>query len=284
MNKYLILARTYDLTPPTWVHYCWGMVMGNINRLFRFKNKEVQHFFGYTLEKVVSKTNGYHNYRVGIYTKNGVRYFVKFWSGTVRDYNFYSLVNEFFTSAALYSVSQDRTDRKIYFPDIKDLYVSRNSMAIIYEYIDGHELTLESKEVQQETITNVLAYLKSLAPVLSSEYKPYLKMRGFVYYCVSFPYYFYKFAIPAPSKVLSLIPTLIRSLLSLRTKSLIPTHGDLTTDNIRVSGERIYLVDFEYFSLTYSGYDRYYFYKQVKGGMPGRLNEIIRLSADVHMR
>ena len=80
------------------------------------------------MAREVKKENPYMYYGIGVYKYNKKDFFIKTWTGRLKDYRYYDLVNEYILNKLLHRML---VDRKIYIPEIIACKIDRINKAYL---------------------------------------------------------------------------------------------------------------------------------------------------------
>jgi thiamine kinase-like enzyme len=206
----------------------------------------------YRLLKPTLRTNESINCATGLYRKGNKEFFLKIWHGALHDHNATLLAHEYDMTSALY----ESPIKGIHVVRPMELIDNGTTLVAVYQYIDAKPLTTFPIAKQAEVIAHTLKAMESSrVPSISRttihDYKNNLK-RLVLLAIARNPndfgvlYHFYN--------------ETLRSLSSMRSNSLALAHRDLMPDNILVSGNKIYVLDWEDPAITIAGYDLAHFF------------------------
>ncbi len=229
-----------------------------VNKIF-FKPASIAKKIGeYTLERAIVKA-GDNNFSIGIYSNGASMYFVKTWSGYFKDSNFYNLLNEYLVNKTLhdhFACTKELTG--ISTPRVIEQISEKNCFSVVFEYIEGKNLDTYSKDFQAKGLARILESLEGVSiPINNDKQHPFIK-RGALYYLFLLPL----LVVLAIVHNVEEFPTILLSALycfkaffSTCTSILTLAHRDIGPDNVIVSGDTYYLIDFERIAFTYPLYD-----------------------------
>ncbi len=252
MNKHKLYHQ------PSIIRLVVAAIALRVNKLF-FKPVPIAKKIGaYTLERAIVKAWD-NNFSIGIYSNGASMYFVKTWMGYFKDSNFYSLLNEYLVNKTLhdhFSCTKELTG--ISTPRVIELITGKNCFSVVFEYIEGKNLDTYSKDFQAKGLAHILECLEGVSiPINNDKQHPFIK-RGALYYLLLLPI----LVVLAIVHNVEEFPTILLSALycfkaffSTYTSTLILAHRDIGPDNVIVSGDTYYLIDFERIALTYPLYD-----------------------------
>lgn len=213
----------------------------------------------YKLIKKLDKNKDFQNFFIGIYKLKGKKFFIKTWTGSIKDSNYYLLLNEYTSGKVLYQkLVKEQGNYKIIVPRIISHIKTKKSFSVIFEHIPGKPLIDYPVSYQVFVITSILDCLASLSKKLSKEERACFVKKS---------QYFY---------LLSLVPiTMVTVLMNLRHarkiiktslkcavntpfvlgERLVLSHRDLNAENVLIYKSKIYVIDCERMALTIPGYD-----------------------------
>jgi len=205
----------------------------------------------YKLLREVYRRDRVKNLTMGIYQFQHKKFFIKSWSGKVKDLSYYYLLNEFYLQSYL---NQKISTQYFAFPTSVDLISHPQTLSAVFEYIDGHSLEKAPIHQQVEVIESII---KELAK-FSSPANP-LSRRGQFQYILMLPFIYLASLIIRPLSLRQSNLALLKCLRSFFSDNfavkLSLAHRDLTPDNVIISGKKIYLLDSENIILTWPNYD-----------------------------
>lgn len=216
----------------------------------------------YKLVSEIKKTNNYNNYGIGIYKDaKGKKVFIKTWQGKTKKFPYYSLINEYNVAKILGEKIKKTGGGKFYVPSPIGFKQTKNSLSVIFEYINGKPLSKFSLNEQSRVIHGAILFLGKLTQTLNKEDEKYIKKRDIFFYLFSLPAIFlYSFLLEKESKktiFYSLLRTYFHSF-SMLNKRLSLAHGDLNPDNVLVTDSHFYILDTEHMKYTLAEYDLNY--------------------------
>ncbi len=207
--------------------------------------------------KIISKINKAQivgNFSLGIYTDGTEKVFIKTWSGLMRDFNYYSLVNEYFANTVMQKkLSLTLYRDEVYIPIVKDVICTKGLLALVFEYKDGKHLETFSQEYQKEVLVKVCSALSMITDTFTAEESAFFARRSHMFYVLSFPLVFTAFAFLFPKKILLATRASIKSISSIGPffkQRLVVAHRDITPQNLLVQDGKIYLLDCEEMALA----------------------------------
>jgi len=213
----------------------------------------------YKLIFKVKKINNINNYGIGTYKDmEGKKVFIKTWQRKIKNFPYYSLINEYNMAKLLSEKIKNVKEGKFRVPSPVGYVKTDNSLSVIFEYIDGKPLSKFSRNEQSRVINGVILFLDRLTPTINKNDKKYIKKRGIFFYLFSLPVIFlYSFLLEKESK-----KTIFRSFLrtvfysiTLFNKRLALAHGDLSPENVLVTDSHFYILDTEDMKYTLVEYD-----------------------------
>ena len=246
------------LKKPTILQMGVGLFFSISKSFFNKKKKvEIQQWIGkYKLVSEVKKENLFREYLMGIYEHRGEKVFTKTWTGFVRDFQYYELINEYFMTKELYKKFGSHKYIKI--PKIISYESKAGSFSIIYEFIDGKNLLAFPRKKQVDTIRNILNAFDSLSSKYTKVNGGYLSKRTLKFYILSLTFLSILNILSNPRSfkvVLRGYIEFIKNMRLVKKNKLIVAHRDLSLHNIIVKGRYIFLIDCARVTLTYGGYD-----------------------------
>lgn len=249
---YPVMPNNFDLTISILVSF----VRSNI-----IKKKPVnasKQIKGYALLKEMNKNKNFRNFSIGIYGKNGKKYFIKTWYGAVHDINYYLLLNEYIVSRILNSKNSILKDLNIRVPKVVDLEEGSTTLSVIFEYVNGTRLDLLSRNKQSQVLSKVLRSLNTIYERLSENEKKLFMKKKNRSYLTALPEIAVLAIIFNPKYIFTIVKGVFESI---RNYSVFSNYGyslahrDLNLTNIIVNRNEIYLVDLERMAITSKYYD-----------------------------
>lgn len=223
------------------------------------KNKVINRVGNYRLQNKVIKENGYYPYFYGIYIKKGKKYFIKTWSGKIHDFNYQLLINELIVNKVLYN---RLFKGKFRTPKIIEYISTKNSLSVVYEYIEGKSLLAYPLSKQSQVIALVMKYFKEISNTPKTrKHLSNLERKDKMYYLNSLNFLTIMSLISSPKNASLVVKGYLKALknyLDLKNSNLVINHCDLNPDNILISNGRYYIIDCGRVSLTIPGYDLTY--------------------------
>lgn len=212
----------------------------------------------YSLSKKIKKLNGFNNFFVGIYKKGKKRYFVKTWSGKIKDYHYQAIINELIVNKILFnSLLKD----KVRTPKIIEYFSGNNSLSLVYEYIDGKPLSLYPLKKQTEVMAYIIKYLQGISSKDSNhKLSIALEKKDKLFYYFALCYITLLALISFPKEYRLIIKAYVIAVVKLFNvkNQLVISHGDLDPSNILISKKSYFLVDCGKLTLTLADYDLSY--------------------------
>lgn len=245
------------LKKPTLCQLFIGFFVSKIQGIFTQKKIYIPKRIGkYNLVRKTTRKDEGHGYGIGLYVNNGGKYFIKTWSGKMKDFSYYSLVNEVIVNRIL-----GRELKKSSFlacPNIIDVIRSKMTLSVIFEYVEGKELNEYSFDYKKRVYRRILNELKQLSFVLTESEKKQLQSRSIPFYVLTLPFFYVISVIYHPQLLFNATKLFIQALIEIlktQTSVLFLTHRDLHPENIKIVSRKIYLLDLESIALTIDGYD-----------------------------
>jgi serine/threonine protein kinase len=183
----------------------------------------------------------------GIYTDGTEKVFIKTWSGTIHNYDYYMLVNEYAATQLLSRKLNNQNTVRV--PRILHYHNTANTLSLVYEYIEGESVSSLPTESQVQVLTSIHSALASCTEALTRDERDILMQRTGLFYLFSFPSIFLLFCWQYPAYILTACRALIRSIPSiphLLSEELVVSHRDITSKNILLNHSGAYLLDLEY--------------------------------------
>lgn len=213
----------------------------------------------YRFVRRIPKSIAVNKFAVGIYEREGKRFFIKTWYGTLKDIRYYALLNEYFVCQVVRKkIEQTAYKGKISIPEIHDFVTDEHSLSIVSEYIDGIELGDLSLRKQADVIYEICEVFREITHILTNEDKKIFTRHTISLHVLStlsaVLISIYKY----PKKTLIILKSLCRSLVSaqyFRCRELILAHRDLSLSNVLIKGDMVYIVDCEEMVLTLPSHD-----------------------------
>lgn len=222
------------------------------------KSKIMRKIGPYVLYKKIEKENGFKAYFVGIYKKENKKYFVKTWSGKTKDINYQILLNELVINEVLYS---KLLKGKIETPKIIEHFSTKNSLSVIYEYIEGKSLLSYPLNFQTKTMSKIINLFKKISLESSNKYLNILEKKDKSFYLGSLSYITLLTLISSPKEYSLIFNAYVKAFanfFNIKRSKLTINHGDLNPDNILVSKNKHYIIDCGRLALTLPEYDLTY--------------------------
>ncbi|OGH13854.1 MAG: hypothetical protein A2687_04810 [Candidatus Levybacteria bacterium RIFCSPHIGHO2_01_FULL_38_26] len=244
------------LKKPTILNISIGMIIYIFkSQVWKWKIDVPEKIGKYKLAREVKKENPYMYYGIGVYKYNKKDFFIKTWTGRLKDYRYYDLVNEYILNKLLHRML---VDRKIYIPEIIACKKTNSSLSIVYEFVKGKSLTNYPVGNQAEIISKILnAYIDISSSLTKKEATKFPK-RDMFYYIFFFPFIVILTIasnIKSARIILKSYTDFLISIKKVSFKKLHIAHRDMCLDNIIVKGSKIYLLDYGRTVLTLPGYD-----------------------------
>lgn len=211
------------------------------------------------IRKLNKKDSDFENFFIGIYRYKGRRYFIKTWTGKVRDTNYYLLLNEYISGSILHKkLVKKQSNYKILVPKVISCVKTENSFSVIFEYISGKQLSDYPLSFQAATLSRVIDCFADLSNELSEKERISFTKKSLSFYLsnlVPITIVTIFMNLHHTKRIVKVFYTSLVNIPSILGKKLVLSHGDLNSENILVSGSKIYLIDCERVALTVPGYD-----------------------------
>ena len=214
-------------------------------------------FSEYHLVRQIKKNGKLQNFAIGVYERDGKKYFVKIWKKDKKDLSFYSAVNEFRVASVL-SEKLKNSSYKARIPDAVEVCQgSDNSYAFVYDFVDGRPLAKFDKNIQMICLKEIISSLNKVSEILTKEERKVFNVRGKIFYLSSIPLLTFISIKENTSKWKHLLKASIDCFLSARklNKKYSLAHRDIHVGNVMVTDNFIYLLDSEDMVLTLDGFD-----------------------------
>lgn len=253
--------KKITLKKPNLLQLTIGLFISISQSIFTKRNILVpQNVEKYNLISEVKKQIADKEYGVGIYEHKGKKVFIKTWKGKIKDFRYYSLTNEYRVNKVLYKKTHKASRSKylIKIPQVVDCVENKDSLSIVFEYVQGKTLTSFSLEQQTEIISAIITALYSMSDLLTDKEKSQFAGRTFSFYFFSLPLFTLLTIASNIGSWKVLIRALIdcfRTLKHIDAKKLYLTHRDLDIHNILVNKSGVYIVDCERMIFTVPNYD-----------------------------
>jgi len=194
---------------------------------------------------------------LGVYKKNNKYFFIKVWHGRIRDITYYLLLNEFYVSSLLFK----KMHGQVSVPKPIETIVTPNCMSFVYQYVNGKQLDKFSKKTQADVVSKIIRELEKKSEDLTRHERLIFGQKKYSSYIYISLVIYLRFIILDPKNIVKYTQLITKELVQFsklvlsnnQTKYI--AHRDLTPDNIIVSGNKIYLLDFENTILTKKYYD-----------------------------
>ncbi|OGK23483.1 hypothetical protein A3A46_03515 [Candidatus Roizmanbacteria bacterium RIFCSPLOWO2_01_FULL_37_13] len=251
------------LNKPTFFQFCYGLIISNLKINNKHKLLPPQRRIGkYKLIKAISKDYGSKNFALGVYISRQRKVFIKTWFGVAKDLSYFSLLTEYFSglilSKKLSKFKASESFYKIKVPTVFGYVQSDDSLSVIFEYIEGKQLTSFPLIKQTEIFLIVLNSLQKVSYLFSNREKGnFLQITG-RFYLLSLPLLTLLTLVSKVDKFKEIIKIFVETLKRvnhLKYKSLHLAHRDLEPHNIIVNRSNVYLIDCERMAFTIPNYD-----------------------------
>ena len=255
------------LKKPTTLHMGIGLIISICKSLIK-KQKNVvipQKIGKYQLVSDIKKENLFREYGIGIYQYGGKKVFIKTWTGFIGDFQYYELINEYFMSRALYK--EFKPHKYIKVPKIISYVNKKGSFSIIYEFVEGKNLSLFPSKKRVEVIHEVLNAFDHLSINFSKRESKCFSKRTLKFYIPSLTFL----------SILTILSNLgsfkvvlrgyidfLKSIRNIKKNNLRIAHRDLNFHNIIIKGKYVFLIDCARVALTYRDYDIAYMFVNPK--------------------
>lgn len=253
------------LAKPTNLQLTKGLVISIVQSLIKGHPDAVvpDKVDNYHLIRKLNKENVFNPYAVGLYQHKhkGEKVFIKTWNGNFKNLGYYFLINEYIASKILYKKLESHSSTKksgIRTPKLIQYIVSEHSLSLVFEYVEGKTLTSYRQNEQVVVLSRVIKTLLEISDTLTDQEKQRLSSRGKSFYILSLPVFTLLTIISNPRsyKVVSrAFISCLRTLKLLKKTNLYIAHRDISLDNIIVSKQGIFIVDWEEMVLTVADYD-----------------------------
>lgn len=253
---------SYFRAPNLLALFC-GTVVSMVNSFRKQKCIRMPHRIkGFTLIKEIKREDGAINVAMALYNFAGKKFVVKRWEGGMQDLRYYGLMNEYRVGVILNRVQRRiATDSAIKFPRVRKLLRDKNSLSVIFEFVDGDTLNQFDLNRQSEILEKILVFFRELSRNLTPRERLLLGSRHGWHYALFLPGIMLLSAMFSPKDWKIIFRTGARALkvYFYGTSNLVGiAHRDMTPTNIIVNGQFIYVLDNENLILTLSGYDLAY--------------------------
>lgn len=249
----------YKNVKPTFYKLAIGTLVHSLG-LNKFNEDIIQlkQIKDYLLIQKIQKDNGYMDFSVGIYSKNGRKFFIKTLNAQQNDYRHFFLISEWRLSNALYE-TLTKFKSKIRTPKPVEIIITDRYASLVYQAIDGKLLSQYELNYQATVFLHIFKELEKITSSLRSSQIKLIPRRSLLFYFVSLPYislmtFFrtgrnFKIIAKAFFNTLSMLPSQkINGKLTLM-------HRDLKPHNIIIKDSKIFLTDTGRMVLTLPGYD-----------------------------
>lgn len=248
---------------PTLFQLTMGLLVSIGQSMFTKKRILVPVAIGkYRLISKVNKEIIDKEYGIGIYEYKGEKVFIKTWSGSIKNFRYYSLVKEHLVNDLLYkklkkSKSVDsRYSVKI--PQVVDYVQYKNSLSIVFEYIEGKTLSSVSVSEQASIISMIIMTLYYMSKSFTDKEKKQFSMRPFTFYVFCLPFYTLLTITSdfrSSKQIIKALINCLKTINHINTKNLHLAHGDLDLHNVIKNKSSIYILDWERTIFTIPNYD-----------------------------
>ncbi len=230
------------------------------NKKFHTKQPIISQIGNYRLVKELHKADRTdRNFEIGIYTDGTHTYFIKTWQGMVKDSNYYNLLNELLVNETIHGLLENaRKLSGISTPRVVGWHTGKHSFSVIFEYIEGKNLQEFPAEFQVRILGRVLEAFETISCELEDHQRRLFAQRGGFSYLVSLPIVVLLAVIHnirAFPMIIRCAFQCVRAFFRSFTPALTLAHRDIGPDNVIVTDDCFYVVDFERMALTYPLYD-----------------------------
>lgn len=193
---------------------------------------------------------------------DGKKYFIKMWSGSRKNADYYNLLHEASVLAALNSI-QKRTKNKtplgfvtIQIPNLVSIHIGKKDVRIIMEYYKPSKTRVSLDMSLNEKIEFASRFVQRLGENASLDEKHAITTKKGFLYTLQFPLICLKLFIKRPALIRSILFGILvfykAYFAILRSKTNILVHGDLQENNIIYSKGKIIITDFEQTIFTFA--------------------------------
>jgi len=222
----------------------------------------------YFYDAPITKEYNYYDYLLGIYKNKNGRVFIKTWAGDRNSTQYHFLKNEYRVCQLLYKKLR-ASPYDIRVPRPIEWIENENYTAAVFEVINGEVLSKFPLEFQTKQYKKILLDLQTVSRDLTKDEKAQYMRRTFIFYFFSLVYFSFVSLMKSPRLLKTIVSLVIESLINLnkiKKGFLILTHRDLSTGNIMIYKNKIYLLDAGLMTLTYDGFDlaNAYLFSQLK--------------------
>lgn len=246
------------LKKPTILQMVIGLLF-SISKSLISKKKKVaipQRIGKYQLASDVKKENLFREYLIGIYQYRGEKVFIKTWTGFVKDFQYYELINEYFINRALYRKLNSNGYIKV--PKIVSYIERERSFSVIYEFVKGKILSSFSRKKQVKIVSQVLSAFNRLSSPFTNKDGRCVPRQTLKYYILALTFLSSLTILSNPRdfKVIFLgYIYFLKGAKCVQKNNLRIAHRDLSLHNIIIKDKYIFLIDCARVILTYEGYD-----------------------------
>lgn len=248
---------------PNTLNLIFGSIVGLVNNRYLKPTIFVPKKVGkYILLSEIQKEKINKKYGTGIYKRGRDLYFIKTWTGSIRDYDYYSLIKEYLFSKVLSSVVTKNQSMSLKFPEPEGIYKINNSVSVVFKYIEGTSVGTLNKREKTELVAEAIDGLSNLSHKLNKKEKDTFPIRNHSFYLLTLPLITvlaFAFNINTWKIITQSFYLCIKNYFNHKPAELVLAHGDLHPDNLIVSkeGEKhsLYILDCENMILTYRDYD-----------------------------
>ena len=219
----------------------------------------------YELVSEIQKDKPDKKYGTGVYKKGRKKFFIKTWNGTVRDYDYYSLVNEYLYSRVL-SRAANRSDSltdslRIRFPNPVAIYQKEHTTSVVYEFIDGVGVDTLTKSKEVKLLSTAIEGLSTLTGSLTKTELDTFSKRNIVFYLFTLPIFTVLALLFNRDKWRVILKSFVICIKNIKIskEQLRLAHGDLHPGNLILTSkngiQNLYILDCENMVMTYPDYD-----------------------------
>ncbi len=219
------------------------------------------HIDRYSFVKVIQHEKGQDTIVALYKDESGKKAVAKIWFGNYKNYSYYSLKNEYLSYASLHKIIT-RTKRilpaglyKVKIPNLLLYEESENYLSILIEWIEGEVGSNLSDKNLLIAYTQVSSYLDFLTKHANASELESISRRSGLHYLFLYPLTLVIAMIKHPEYAGEILRGLLKVIIKipgfLKSSNLAIVHRDLNFENILVNNDTIYLIDFQFLTLTY---------------------------------
>lgn len=200
------------------------------------------------------------SFRYGIYSSKNKEAIAKIWTGTRKNFDFYSLVNELQFYETLHVLRRNKTlsnllqKYKINFPQLYFVKREKHQLIMLIEKIEGDLLKTKTLSLQVQTVERVMSFLQEFSRLYSNDLKS-ISNRSVTFTMLVNFFSIVKIAFSKPKQLLPALNIFFQTIwvyffVVFSTKKSL-THRSLELQNIIVKNSTAYIIDFQLIAFSH---------------------------------